>query len=113
MADNRLWCRECENHVSPDYPHSCYNAKQVRAVRDAEAAVIAAAEAMLAAQQQLDHADATIEDASELQREWDKFGADYEKAEGAVLLATEALHAARGQIPQDAEGITRQGDASC
>jgi len=37
-------CTSCEQYVYTDADHSCRDAKALRAVRDAEAAVVAAAE---------------------------------------------------------------------
>ncbi|MCO4101098.1 MAG: hypothetical protein HEQ38_17225 [Gemmatimonas sp.] len=98
MPSNRLWCRECENHVSPDYPHSCYNAQQVRAVRDAEAAVVGIAE----------HVVSKL-DIRRIDGDVVYFGLTETQTLVALEEAVRALHAARGHSPQDAEGITRQG----
>ena len=84
-------CTSCEQYVYTDADHSCFSAKQLRAVRDAEAAVVESAEYVCD---------------------------DYDEAEVSSLPtpmrhlwnAVTALHAARGQSPQVAEGITRQGE---
>lgn len=41
----KVLCTSCEQYVYTDADHSCRNAKALRAVRDAEAAVVEAAEA--------------------------------------------------------------------
>ena len=38
-----IYCTQCEQMTHPTYPHSCYNAAAVRALADAERAVIDAA----------------------------------------------------------------------
>lgn len=45
----KVLCTSCEQYVYTDADHSCHNAKALRAVRDAEAAVVEAAEAERAA----------------------------------------------------------------
>lgn len=75
----RVLCTSCEQYVYTDAAHSCYSAKQVRAVRDAERAVIEKAKAY--------HAAATTGD------DW---GYDGDAAHDALLDAVRALHAATG-----------------
>jgi hypothetical protein len=70
-----------------------YNAAHALAVQDARAAVVDAAKALYSVQKQMDHADQTIEDADQLQKEWNRLGVLYEKAEDALMLAAEALDA--------------------
>jgi hypothetical protein len=41
----KVLCTSCEEYVYTDADHSCHDAKALRAVRDAEAAVVEAAEA--------------------------------------------------------------------
>lgn len=43
----RVYCPTCENMVHPTDPHSCFSAAAHREYREAEAAVIEAAKAMV------------------------------------------------------------------
>jgi hypothetical protein len=93
-------CTSCEQYVYTDADHSCHDAKALRAVRDAEAAVVEAAEAMVKVWDVVDAGGG------------DGVGYDETLAATKLTATVYTLHAARGQSPQDAEGITRQGDAS-
>jgi len=42
-----VYCGECEQMTHPTFPHSCFSAAALRAHKDAEAAVIAAAKALV------------------------------------------------------------------
>ena len=42
-----VYCEQCEQMTHPTFPHSCFSAATLRAHKDAERAVIAAAKAMV------------------------------------------------------------------
>jgi hypothetical protein len=84
-------CTSCEQYVYTDADHSCHNAKALRAVRDAEAGVIAAAERETAAEDRCEEMagyDASEADACAASKEL----LDAVEARGN---AVRALHAAR------------------
>ena len=100
----KLLCTSCEQYVYTDSVHSCFSAKALRAVRDAEAAVVEATESEFLA------FDAYSQ-ALELRAYTDDVFDQWEAAHRRLHASVRALHAARGHSPQDAEGITRQGGA--
>ena len=102
-------CTSCEQYVYTDADHSCHDAKALRAVRDAEAAVVEAAEKWRTLEQAYDAMESGAITVTQAERDA-RFRADI--ALNELRVSVRALHAARGQSPQDAEGITRQGEAS-
>ena len=77
----RVLCPSCEQYVYTDAAHSCYNAKQVRAVRDAERAVIDRAKVLV-----------SLADETGVDMDDDLFAASW----GFFSDAVRALHAATG-----------------
>jgi hypothetical protein len=86
-------CTSCEQYVYTDTYHSCYDAKALRALRDAEAAVVEAAEAEFLA---FDAYSQSLE----LRAYTDDVFDQWEAAHRRLHASVTALHAAR------------QGDAS-
>ena len=88
----KVLCTSCEEYVYTDADHSCRDAKALRAVRDAEAAVVEAAEALAAALREVEETHATREPRDGERRH---LMGIVSRATREIEFTVRALHAAR------------------